>query len=461
MSSVLVAHATVVTMDAERRVLPDAAVGVRDGEIVAVGDTAQVRAGEDWDEILDAAGGAVMPGFVNSHTHGCMLFQRTLGYDQTFESWFPRTQLPMMRAMSLEDYALAERLTMVENLLEGNTTVLENSFFRAAARAEGSPEEATVEAAREAGVRLVLGTSYMTAHADEDFVEPIDEVQTRLADALARWHRTDRLIVTPSLLLPWATEPEDLHTVLALARDAGAMLHFHTAETPGYNERCRELHGARSNVDFLHRNDALGPDVQLVGCSEIDDADLDLIADSGSHVISVPTSNLFQSHAPLRVPELFARGVPVSYGSNGCAGNGRQGMFDAVKDGAGVVKSLYGDPTIVDKDRALAMATITAAESLGIDDLVGSIEPGKRGDLIVVDVARPHYAPALNIIAALAYSARGSDVTHVLVDGEVVVRQGRCTRLDPTPLVGEVTKRARALAEASPELRPRLCPSAP
>jgi 5-methylthioadenosine/S-adenosylhomocysteine deaminase len=123
-ASVLVANATVVTMDAQRRVIANGAVGVRNGTIAAVGDAGQVAAQGTWDEVIDASGSAVMPGFINSHTHGCMLFGRTIGYDQAFDSWLPETQLPMMRAMDLGDYADAERLTMVENLLEGNTTVV-------------------------------------------------------------------------------------------------------------------------------------------------------------------------------------------------------------------------------------------------------------------------------------------------------------------------------------------------
>jgi 5-methylthioadenosine/S-adenosylhomocysteine deaminase len=133
-------------------------------------------------------------------------------------------------------------------------------------------------------------------------------------------------------------------------------------------------------------------------------------------------------------------------------------MFEAVKDGAGLVKSVNRDPSIVDKDRALAMATIVAAENLGIDDQVGSLEVGKRGDLIAVDLTRPHCTPVLNVVAALAYSARGSDVTHVLVDGEVVVRDRQCTRIDPAPLIERVSNRSRELAENHAHLRHRLSP---
>jgi 5-methylthioadenosine/S-adenosylhomocysteine deaminase len=445
-------------MDLGRRVLVDSAVGIDSGEIIAIGATSELQASRSWDEIIEAPGCVLIPGLINSHTHGCMLYQRTIGFDQAFEDWFTTSQLPMMREMGLEDFADAERLTMIENVLDGNTTVMENCFFSSRARAAGDPEDATVRAAADIGVRLVLGTSYLSAHADPDFTEPIDDVLDRLDRALRKWHRRERLTVTPSLLLPWATEVDDLRRVLELTRNAGAMFHIHTAETPGYNLRCQDVHGARSNIDFLASAGALGPDVQLAGCSELDDDDVDLVARSGARVISMPTSDLFQSHAPLRIRELLGKGVRVSFGSNGCAGNGGQSMLAAAKDGAGLAKAVYRDPTVVDKDSALAMVTITAAQNLGIDDLVGSLEIGKRADIAVVDLTGPHHTPVLNVVAALTYSARSGDVRHVLVDGEVVVREGVCVRADPAPVIARVSEQAQRIARDSDVLRPRLTP---
>lgn len=444
---------TLVTMDPGRRIIEDAAVAIRDGVIVDVGPAQSVIDGNPQaTNTIDASDKVVIPGLINSHTHACMLFQRTIGFDQPFERWFAETQLPMMRQMSLGDYSMAAQLTMAENLLEGNTTVVENCFFPTSVRDEGSPEAATVAAAETIGTRLGLATSYLTANSDPAFLESSTGVIARLDFAMHEWHRRQNVVVIPSLLLPWATDRRTLEDLVALARAAGAMMHFHCAETPYYNRRCREDHGARSNVDLLASVDALGDDVQLVGCSEIDDTDMDLIAETGTRVISVPTSDLFQSHRPLRTSELLERGVPISFGANGCAGNGRQGMFEAMKDGAGLAKALNGDPTVLGKDEALAMGTIEAARNLGIGDLVGSIEVGKRGDLVALDLHKAHTVPMLNAVAAVVYSARGPDVTDVLVDGEHVIRDGRCVNVDVDELVAGVQDRAEEIAAATPSL---------
>lgn len=454
MITTLIRNGAVVTVDANDRILEGGSVLVRDGTIAWIGlpgdepdDPASI------DEVIDARGKVVAPGFINSHTHGCMLYQRTIGYDRHFDDWFANTQLPMMRRMTLQDYGRAELLTMAENLLEGNTTVVENCFFPNSVRDMGSPEEGVVLAARAVGARLVLATSYVSAHTDEAFVEPDSVVLARMESALHDWHRRDLVVVAPSLLLPWATTPDLLSNTLELARSAKAMMHFHTAETAYYNDLVRELHGARSNVGFLRDVGALGPDIQLVGCSEINDEDVDLVVASGTRVISVPTSDMFQSHKPLRMRELLNRGVPVSFGANGCAGNGRQGMFEAMKDGAGLVKALEQDPVVLNKDRALRMATIDAARNLGIDDLVGSIEVGKRADLILVDLTGPHVTPALNVVAALVYSCRGPDVTDVMVDGDWVVRRREVVGCDLEDLTSEVLERARAITGEAAVLR--------
>lgn len=452
MAALLVLDGTVITVDRDRRVITDGGVAVEDGEIVAVGPASDLRRRFPQPErVVDARGAAILPGFVNGHTHGCMLYGRTLGYDRDFVSWFGDTQLPMMTAMTPEDYALAETLTMVENLLEGNTTVLENGFFPESLRRDG--RAVVVEAAERTGVRTVVADAYLTGNTAPELVEDPDAALGRQVELLEQLHGRGRFRVALSPLLPWATSVEELAEISRLARDRGAMVHAHCAETPVYNERCQERHGVRSNVGLHAAAGALGPWVQLVGCSELDSTDVELIAETGTRVISVPTSDLFQSHRPLVLTELLERGVPVSFASNGCAGNGGQSMFAAMKDGAGLAKALSRDPAALTKDMALEMATIRAAENLGIADLVGSLEVGKRGDIIVVDLQGAHCAPALNPVAAVTYSCRGSDVRHVFVDGEPVVAAGRCTRLDVGDLAETVQRRAGELAAADPRLR--------
>lgn len=458
-ATTVVAGGTVLTVDAAGTVIADGAVAVRDGRITAVGPRPQVLADAGPDAtVVDASGAAVLPGFVNGHTHGCMTYGRTIGADREFTEWFGSTQLPIMEAMAAEDYVLAETLCLVENLLEGTTTVLENGFFPTAARRPASGLVAA--AAARTGARTVIADAYLSVGGVPSMHESPEEVEERHRAVVAEHHRRGRTYVTLSPLLPWETTVEQLAAVSALAREQGLMVHAHCAETPVYNQRSRDVHGVRTNVDLHARADCLGPWVQLVGCSEIDEGDVEAIAEAGARVISVPTSDLFQSHLPAPVPALVARGVPVSVASNGCAGNGGQSMLAALKDGAGLAKALTREPTTLDRHRALRMATIDAADNLGLADEVGSLEVGKRADVTVVDLGGPHVSPVLDVTAAVAYSARGSDVRHVLVDGEHLVADGRFTRFDVADLVAEVTARARHLAATHPPVA-ALCRGLP
>lgn len=452
MAALVVSGGTVLTAERGGRAIVDGAVAVGDdGRIVEVGPRSDVleRVGPGA-RVVDATDAAVLPGFVNGHTHGCMTFGRTIGADREFTEWFGATQLPIMGAMSAEDFVLAETLCLVENLLEGTTTVLENGFFPTAVRQPASSLVAT--AVDRAGVRAVIADAYLSVGSVPSMFESPEAVAERHREVVAAHHGRRRTSVALSPLLPWETTVAQLADVSEMAQEMGVMVHAHCAETPVYNNRSREQHGVRSNVELHARAGALGPWVQLVGCSEVDATDIDLIARAGARVISVPTSDLFQSHLPAPVPELLRRGVSVSVASNGCAGNGGQSMFAALKDGAGLAKAATRDPSTLDRHRALEMATRRAAENLGLDDQIGSLEVGKRADILVVDLTGPHVTPVLDVVAAVAYSARGSDVRHVVVDGEVLVADGRFTRFDVGELVREVSDRARHLAATHPEV---------
>lgn len=444
----IIAGATALCMDGARRVIEDSGIVVVGGRIAAVGELAAVRAeyGAATREI-DGRGAVVVPGFVNAHTHGCMTFGRTLGFDRTFRQWLEDSQLPVMEAMNLSDVGLAARVCFAENLLEGNTTVAENSFFPTRVRAEGSPEAETVAAAAEIGCRLVLATSYVTDHYDHRLLERPEDVVARMELALTSW-RNELVEVSPSVLLPWATDAVTFQTVAGLASRHGARLHLHTAETPYYNTACQDVHGARSNVGFLSDLDVLDRRSLLVGCSELDEQDLALVAESGATVVSVPTANLFQSHRLVDLLALQDRGISTCLASNGCAGNGGQSMFAAMKDGAGITKSLSGRPDRFGVEQVLAMATIDAARALGIDDRTGSLEVGKDADLVLVRMGGIHQAPMVNPLAALVYSSRGADVSDVFVRGRHVVRDGVLQTADTDELVSRSRSRALRLLEA-------------
>jgi 5-methylthioadenosine/S-adenosylhomocysteine deaminase len=445
MSATLIRGGVVLTMNAARETLVDGAVLVEGDRIAWVGPRAAAPT-RTVSETIDATGCVVMPGLVNCHTHLCMIFGRSLGIERDLLSWL-RVEVPLIRALGEEGLYLAELLGCVENLKNGTTTLVDNIFTPHAPGA--LPEVAALRAMERSGVRAVLARGFHGRNFDADFVETAEE-QARCVETLVKeWHgaAAGRLRISVGPLLPWVMSEALFRSTRALVERLDLSLHMHVAETPDFN-RLIARHFGRPvrHVELLHEVGCLGPNVQAVGVADLSAREIELLAETRTAVVFDPPTRLFWgSGYPALVPFLEA-GLVCGLATNGPAANCGQDLFESMKYACATAKTAAANPGALTRHRALAMATIEGARAIGLGDTIGSLEVGKRADLILVDFRRPHLTPAFDVEATLVYSARGADVRDVMVDGRIVMRDRVLLTVDEPALLREVRAAARQCA---------------
>ena len=434
-------------MNPARELLADGAVLVEGGRIAYVGPTA--GAPSRADEVIEARGKLVMPGLVNCHTHLCMILGRTIGVERRLLGWL-EVEMGLMRGIDLDALYAAEMLGCLENLRNGNTTVVENFFFP---RRPGEvPEDCAFLAMQDSGIRGTLARGYHARNYPPDFVESID-AQDREVEALAkRWHGAEdgRLRLSLGPVLPWVVDMNELRRSRALADRLKLGLHMHVAESPEFNAKIAEHYGrALRNVELLAEAGCLGPATQAVAVSDISLEEIDLLRKHETAVVFDPQTRLFWGTGFPSIKPFLDAGLTCGLGTNGPAANCGQDLFETMKYACATAKTAANDPTALGRKRVLAMATIEGARAIGLDQEIGSLEAGKRADLITIDLAQPHLTPAADLEAALVYSARGSDVRDVVVDGKLLMRDRKFLNLDELEVLEKANHAAARSMQAA------------
>lgn len=419
----VVTGGTVVTCDAAMSVFADGAVGVRDGAIAAVGPADEV--GRDAVRLVDATGRIVMPGLVDAHCHAADSLFRGLVENLALEPWLQTVWKAERAILNPHTCRLGARLGLAELALGGVTAVMDMFWH---------PEE-TVAAARRLGVRIATGGIFFDHPGMDGFT-----VERRRADAEAFFEAFGADPMVTAGVLPHGTYtvgPEQLAAARDLAAARGGFFHIHAAETRAEQATVAERYG-RSVVRHLADLGCLGPRTLLAHCVHLDEEEIALLAASGTRVVHNPLSNLKLASGFAPVPALLKAGVDVALGTDGAISGNDLDMWLAIRLAATLHKAATGDAEAVTSHEALRMATIGGARALGIDDRAGSLETGKRADLILVSTERVHAAPLFDPVTHLVYCAGRGDVTDVFVDGRPVVEAGRLVGEDLPSLLAEV-----------------------
>jgi 5-methylthioadenosine/S-adenosylhomocysteine deaminase len=411
----VVAHATVVTVDAHDTVVPDGAVAFDDaGVIVAVGPTATVLAAHPGTTVIDAAGGIVLPGLVNAHTHFGMTLLRGLADDLDLQGFLDRVVPIEAKVLSARTVAIGARLAFAESLRAGVTTGLDMFWW---------PEVGAAEASA-AGFRLVNGPVFVGFEGPDGRL--FDERMAWAESMLAARAPGDRWVFPHST---YTLGLEQLRAIAALAGRLGARVHVHASENAAEVAMVRERYG-RSPIEVLDDVGMLGEHVVLAHAVALDDADLARIASTSTAVAHCPLSNLKLASGVCRVPELLAAGVTVGLGTDGCSSSNDLDVLLALRVAATLPKGVFGDATAVPAAAALRMATIDGARALGLGERCGSVEVGKQADLVLLDSGSPSLVPVFDPVSAVVYAAGRGDVTDVWVAGRRVVEGRALTTID-------------------------------
>lgn len=426
----IVTGGTVLTMAQGAEPIPDGAVAVRSGEIVAVGPAAELLDLASTSEVLDAGGGLILPGFVNTHTHLAMTLLRGYANDLPLVEWLQQRIWPIeARLMTAENVGLGSRLAAAESLLAGVTCACDMYFH----------SDAVVGAAIEAGLRVVVPESVI------DFPTPAcptpQDAIAKQRELLERF-RDDRLIV-PAVAAhsPYSVSAANLVKEAELAEEFAAPFIIHVAETRWEADKITAEKGV-SPVEYLADLGVLSERTVAAHCVHVGEADLDRLAEFGAGVASNPVSNLKLGSGVAPVPQMLSRGIKVAWGTDGAASNNTLDLLRDAQLAALLYKGVTGDPTVMSARIVVEMLTLGGARVLGLGERIGSLEVGKRADLVCMSLDLPHTVPTFDPFAHLAYAARASDVRHVVVEGRVVVFDRAVRTLN----VADLSARARAVA---------------
>lgn len=444
MTSIAIEHGLVLTMDGAGRIIEDGRVVIQGRDIVAV-EPWSAESIPHCDQVIDATGSIVLPGLINSHTHLCMVFGRTIGPERRLLEWLDLL-MPMMAAMDEKSLYVAELLGCVENIKNGNTSLVENIFMPP--KAGGDVEDAAFRAIRDSGIRGTVARATEARHFDQRFCETPSEQAERVERLAARWHQSEggRLRLSIGPLLPWVVDENGFRETRRIARENDIPLHMHVAESPEFNLMiARHFDRDIRQVELLQEMGCLGPDVQAVACSDVSAHEIELLAASGTAVLFDPQTRLFWGTGFPSIKDFLAAGVTCGVATNGAAANCGQDLFESMKYACATAKTAAKDPRALTANRVLRMATVEGARAIGRPE-TGSIEVGKRADLITINARQPHLAPLLDPEKALVYSARGSDVQDAVIDGQLVMRNRKVLSVDEDALLVEAERLARCCA---------------
>jgi 5-methylthioadenosine/S-adenosylhomocysteine deaminase len=431
----LLTNAHVLTLDDRFTAYEPGSIAIAAGRILAVG---AIDAEYAPAETIDCRGRVVMPGLVNAHTHAPMTLLRGLADDLRLDVWLMGYMMPVERAFVRPEFvALGTKLACAEMIRSGTTCFADMYYF----------EEAVAEAAAAAGVRALCGQTVLKFPSPD--AASFEDALLRARELVTTWkgHPLIRPAVAPHA--PYTCTAEILRACAELAADLNVPLHIHLSETAFEVDQSRREHGMPV-IPWVKKQRLFDARVIAAHCVHVDEGEIRTLKDAGAGIVHNPTSNLKLGSGVAPVAKMLELGANVGIGTDGPASNNDLDMFEEMRLAALLAKGTTGDPTALPARQALAMATRLGARALHMGDLIGSLEPGKRADLIVVDVDQTHNLPRFGrdpsaIYSRLVYAARATDVTDVLCDGRWLMRDRRLLTLDEADLLASAADVARRI----------------
>lgn len=434
---VLAPIAWIVTCDAAMRTIRGGALAIDGGRLVGVGTVEQILSICRGRETMDLSRFLVLPGLVNTHTHGAMSCLRGLGDDLPLERWLHEVIFPAEAAIVDEETVYwGTLLSVVEMLKNGITTFCDGYFF----------EEAAARAALDGGIRAVLGQGVLDLPSPD---QPEPSRSRDRAQAFLRDFPGNRDLVRPSLFChaPYTCGAETLQWVKSLCREHDLLFQIHLSETASEVAQLKAAHG-ESPVAFLDRLGVLDGRTLCAHGVWVDPEEIAILAHRGTGISHNVESNMKLASGIAPIPRMLEAGVRVGLGTDGCASNNDLDLFSEMDRTAKVHKAFSRDPTTCPAPRVLQMATRDAAAVVGLGDSVGSLEVGKQADLVAIDLDQPHLTPLYDPVSHLVYAVRGSDVRHVWLDGRMVVKNRTLLNLDERHTMNQVRRLASRLGTA-------------
>lgn len=419
----LIKGGAVVTMDGEFRVIENGFVAIRGARILAVGNAATLRnANYQAKQTIDATGKAVMPGLVNAHTHLPMVLYRGLADDLDLQEWLTKYIFPAEAKNTTKEFSIAgTQLGLIELIRGGTTTFADMYYF----------EDAIAEVTKRAGVRGVLGETLIDFPAPDH--KKWEDAVSYTEKFLQRWKNDPLIVAALAPHAAYTVSTEHLKQIAALAEKYDAPILTHIAEAPTETATINERYQARP-VEYLERIGFLSSHVTGAHMVHVNEADMLTLKQRDVGIAHCPQSNMKLSSGTSPVPQMLLQNLRLGLGTDGAASNNDLSMWEEMDTASKLHKLVSMKPTVVTAREALMMATIGGARALHLEEEIGSLEKGKRADVIVVNLDAAHQVPRYNLISHLVYATKATDVNDTIVNGRVLMRAQRLLTLDEAPI---------------------------
>ncbi len=416
----LVVGGTVVTMNERRNVIEDGAVAIKDGKVALVGMRAAVTKNLRCKQTINAAGKIVIPGLINTHTHVPMSLFRGIADDLDLNEWLTKYIFPAEAKNVTEEFVRAgTQLGLAEMIRGGTTTYCDMYYF----------EDAIADETFRAGMRGVLGETII------DF--PVADNKTH-EEALAysekyvnKWKNNPLIVPALAPHAPYTVSTEHLKAVRALSDKTGAPIVIHVSETrKEVEDSLADKNKMLRPFEYLEKIGFLNDRMVAAHTVHINDAEIDLLKKYGIGSAHCPQSNMKLASGVAPIPQMLAKDVAVGLGTDGAASNNDLNMWEEMDSAAKLHKAFSGDPKVVTAEQAFEMATIRGARALHLENLIGSIEAGKRADIVIVNANALNQTPYYDIYSLLVYATKASDVRTVIINGKMIMLERRLLTLN-------------------------------
>jgi 5-methylthioadenosine/S-adenosylhomocysteine deaminase len=425
----------VVTMDGQRTIYDDGAVVVTGDTIVAVGQRTELEGKYKGRQKIDAKNKLVLPGFINGHTHVPMTLFRGLHDDVTLNDWLYKYIFPAEAKNVNEDFVRwGTRLAAAEQIRSGVTTFADMYYF----------EDAVAEETKAAGMRAVLGETFI------DFPAPDNKSNAAMLayteKFLQKWQGDPLIRAAPAPHSIYTCSQKTLQDAAALARKYHAPILIHLSEMKKENDDSLKKNGA-TPTQYLDRIGVLGPDVVGAHCIFVDEADRKILAQRNVGCVHNPSSNMMIASGVAPVPEMRAAGIAVGLGTDGPAGsNNDLDLMEEIDLAAKLAKITKMSPLALNAQAVVEMATIDGARALHMEKEIGSLEKGKKADLILIGLDEPNAVPMYDVYAQVAYALKASDVETVVIGGRVVMRDRKLLTVDEQAAIAKAREYKKTIA---------------
>ena len=446
---ILIKNGTIITMDLKNTVIKDGAIAIDRNKIIDVGKSEKISKDYKWERIIDAEAGIVIPGLINAHTHIYNIMMRGLGTDKVLLEWLETSNWPGLEATNEEDSYLGGLVGAMESVKNGTTCMVDN--FYTTPDKQRKCMDKVAEAIEKIGLRAILVGGYH----DKEFNIPRkfvysspEKVVSDYTYLLEKWHDKagGRIKVwTSPVNLLFCTE-ESILKIHRLAKKWDIGIHTHVAESRQEVKLVEESYG-RPYIEVFNDIGVLGPKFHAAHSVWLSDKEIELMRKTRSKVIHNPTSNMFLASGVAPITKMLEAGVTVGLGCDGGNCTNALDMFENIKLATLLQKVHSLNPLALSADQAFRMATIEGAKVLCMEDQIGSLEKGKKADIAIVDTRAPNMTPIHDPLASLVYSARGSNVDSVIIDGEVVMENRMLKNVEEKETLEKAQIAALNLAE--------------